>query len=153
MIVPIGGGAGGAGGLKPFQLCKSGKKGGLSLPAFATKGEGDYTLNIYTSSIYRILKIPYHCWVTFVRKNRSTRFYTVGTSKIFPQNAGNAISKTLDFKILRGSMPPTSSRSFLCLRCSKFSPPPNQTYLPPPMIVPTHDIFISFQLLYQLESS
>ena len=43
----IGGGTGGAGGLKPLQLCKSGKKGGgLSPLAFAAEGEGDYTLNI-----------------------------------------------------------------------------------------------------------
>ena len=58
-LVTIGGGTGGGGwgGAEPF----------------APEGEDDYML----TSIYRILKIPYHCRVTFVRKNHSTRFYTV----------------------------------------------------------------------------
>ena len=44
------------GGLKPPNFAKVEKRG-AEPPAFGAEGDDDYTLNIYTSSMYGILKI------------------------------------------------------------------------------------------------
>ena len=75
------------GGLNSPNFVKVEKRGGWATPAFGAEGEGDNMLNIYTSSMYGILKILYHCRMTIVWRNLvvwslNTRFTKYSTQFI-----------------------------------------------------------------------